>query len=108
MEKAINGMDAFEAEVSSALRSTGHLFPEKDREMDYFLDHVELIQLPKKYQTPDFLFDEENSPTEKTKINPIDFSATAKNWSMAARNGKDLPQSILDKMKEDKQNSLKK
>lgn len=108
MEKVLNGFDAFEAEIGSALRSTGHLFPKTDKEMDYFLEHADYVQLPQKYQTPDFLFKEENSLVEKTKIHKIDFSATAQNWSMAARNGKDLPRSILDKMKEDKKNSLKK
>ena len=108
MEKKLNGLDAFEAELGSALRSTGHLFPKTDREMNYFLEYAEPVPLPQKYQTPNFLFAEEHAPVENTKIHKIDFSDTAETWSMAARNGKDLPQSILEKMKEDKKNSLKK
>lgn len=108
MEKEKNGLDAFEVEVVSALRSTGHLFPKTDREMDYFLEHAERVPLPEKYRTPDFLFTEESTPVERLKTKTIDISGTAQSWAMAARNGKDLPQSILDKMKEDKKNSQKK
>jgi hypothetical protein len=108
MEKMMNDLDAFELEVASALRATGHLFPKTDREMDCFLEHAERVSLPEKYRTPDFLFAEESTPVERTKTKTIDFSGTAQNWAMAARNGKDLPQSILDKMKEDKKNSQKK
>lgn len=108
MDKKKNGLDAFEAEVVSALRSTGHLFPTTDKEMNYFLEHNDPVPVPQKYQTPDFLFTKEQAPVEKTRTQTIDYSSTAKNWSMAARNGKDLPQSILDKMKEDKKNSRKK
>ena len=108
MEKEKNGLDAFEVEVASALRSTGHLFPKTDREMDYFLEHAERVTLPEKYRTPDFLFTERSSSVERMKTKTIDFSGTAQSWAMAARNGKDLPQSILDKMKEDKKNSQKK
>jgi len=108
MEKEINGLDSFEAEVASALRATGHLFPKTDKEMEYFLEHAKPCYLPKKFQTTDFLFTEDQAtPVKKTKIHTIDFSVTAKTWSMAARNGKELPQSILDKMKEDKKNSQK-
>lgn len=108
MEKKMNDLDAFEVEVASALRSTGHLFPKTDREMDYFLEHVEQVALPEKYRTSDFLFTEGSASVERMKTKMIDFSGTAQNWAMAARNGKDLPQSILDKMKEDKKNSQKK
>lgn len=108
MEKKTHDLDAFEVEVASALRSTGHLFPQTDREMKYFLEHAEQVQLPEKYRTPDFLFTEGSTPVKRTKTKTIDFSGTAQNWAMAARNGKDLPQSILDKMKEDKKNSQKK
>ena len=107
MDKKKNGLDAFEVEVGSALRSTGHLFPTTDNEMNYFLEHAAPVMLPKKYQTPDFLFTKEQAPVEKTRTQTIDYSGTAMNWSMAARNGKDLPQSILDKMKADKKNSRK-
>lgn len=108
MDKKNNGLDAFEVEIGSALRSTGHLFPTTDKEMNYFLEHNVLVPVPKKYQTPDFLFTKEQASVEKARTQTIDYSGTAKNWSMAARNGKDLPQSILDKMKEDKKNSRKK
>lgn len=107
MEKKINDLNAFEAELRTALKSTGYLFPTTDKEMDYFMEHGEPIELPLKYQSLDFLFNEEVAPIEQITCNEIDLSETSNNWALAARNGKELPQSILEKMKEDKKNSLK-
>ena len=109
MEKKIKDLDVFEAKLGSALRLTGHLLPTTDREMVYFLEHAESETVPEKYQTPDFILQEETSaPVNKVHINTVDFTGTAQSWALAARNGKDLPQSIVDKMKEDKKNSQKK
>ena len=109
MDKRFKDLDLFEAKLGSALKSSGHLFPTTDREMDLFLEHAESETVPEKYQTPDFLLQEESGSTvNKVNIKTIDYSGTAQSWALAARNGKDLPQSILDKMKEDKKNSQKK
>ena len=109
MNKEIKDLDAFEAELGSVLRSTGHLFPTTDREIEYFLEHTEMETLPEKYQSPDFILNEESGvPVTKGINKVVDFAGTAQSWALAARNGKDLPKSILDKMKEDKKNSQKK
>lgn len=109
MNKEIKDLDVFEAKLGSALRSTGHLFPTTGVEMDLFLEHSESGTVPEKYQTPDFILQEEaNAPVKKMHIKTVDFTGAAQSWALAARNGKDLPQSILDKMKEDKKNSQKK
>lgn len=109
MNKISKDLDVFEVNLGSALRASGHLFPETDNELGCFLDHSEHVTLPEKYQSPDFVFQEETSATMKSEsIKPVDFTGTAKHWTLAARNGKSLPQSILEKMKEDKKNSLKK
>lgn len=109
MDKLIMDLDVFEAKLGSALRSTGHLFPTTDKEMDYFLEHAESETVPEKYQTPDFILQEDaKAPVKAVHINHVDYTGTAYNWALAARNGKDLPQSILDKMREDKKKSQKK
>ena len=109
MNKEIKDLDVFEARLGSALRSTGHLFPTTDREVEMFLANTESETLPEKYQTPDFVFQEEpRSTTKKPNISVVDYSSTAQSWALAARNGKELPQFILDKMKEDKKISQKK
>lgn len=109
MNKEIKDLDVFEAKLGSALRSTGHLFPTTDREMEMFLANSETETLPEKYQTPDFILQEESHiAVSKANVRIMDCSKTAQNWALAARNGKELPQSILDKMREDKKNSLKK
>lgn len=109
MDKKIKDLDVFEAKLGSALRATGHLFPTTDREMEYFLEHIQCETVPEKYQTPDFVLREESHvQVKRASVKRIDYSSTAQRWSMAARNGKELPQSILDKMKEDKKNSQKK
>lgn len=108
MSKEIKDLDVFEARLGSALRSTGHLFPTTDREVEVFLANTEPETLPEKYQTPDFVFQEASHSTAKPDIRVVDYSGTAQSWALAARNGKELPQSILDKMKEDKKNSKKK
>jgi hypothetical protein len=109
MDKMSKDLDAFEAKLGSALRATGHLFPTTDREVEYFFEHAKPVSVPEKYKTPDFIFqDETHASVERTNVMKVDFSGTAQSWALAARNGRDLPQSILDKMKEDKKNSQKK
>ena len=109
MNKMIKDLDEFEAKLCSVLRASGHLFPTTDREIEHFLEQTEPVTLPEKYQTPDFIFEEDvHALVKRTSINTVDFSGIARNWAFAARNGKNLPQSILDKMKEDKKKSQKK
>lgn len=109
MDRLTKDLDAFEAKLGSALRATGRLFPTTDKEMEYFLEHAIPVSVPEKFVTPDFILqDEPPVPLERTHVEAVDLSGTAQNWALAARNGKDLPQSIVVKMKEDKKNSQKK
>lgn len=109
MDKLTKDLDAFEAKLTSALRATGRLFPTTEKEMEYFLGHAKPVPVPEKLKTPDFILrDEPLNPLERAHVETVDLSGTAQNWAIAARNGKALPQSILDKMKEDKKNSQKK
>lgn len=109
MDKLTKELDAFEAKLGSALRATGHLFPTTNREMEFFLEHARPVSVPEKFKTPNFILrDEPQASVERAHVKEVDLAGTAQSWALAARNGKDLPQSVLDKMKEDKKNSQKK
>ena len=59
----------FEKKLCEMLKKTGHLFPETDEEMVCFLESVkDVIPVPEKYKTTDFIFEE-----EKSEFNPGDF-----------------------------------
>lgn len=96
----------FEATLRTTLKSMGYLFPETDEDADNFLRNNRACPLPERFASPDFIFsndDKKNIAHEK--INIPDINETEKKWALAARNGKELPQSILDKMKRDKENA---
>ena len=57
--KEFNDLTAFEAELRTALKSTGHLFPTTDKEVEYFMAHAPKMTVPEKYRTPDFLLHDE-------------------------------------------------
>ena len=106
--KKISDLNAFEAALRTALKSTGHLFPTTDKEVEYFMAHAPEVEVPEKYQSPEFLFREDFIPLDEIKSQIADISHTEKEWAMAARNGKEFPQHILDKMHEDKEKSKEK
>ena len=95
-KKNYNNVD-FEEEFRNSLKSNGYLFPTKDSNP---------MPLPEKYKTPDFIF-----KRNLIDINPLEkalkkeHNQDAEDWAIAARNGKKLPQYILDKMKADKNKS---
>ena len=106
--KKISDLNAFEAALRTALKSTGHLFPTTDKEVEYFMAHAPKVAMPEKYETTDFLLHEDFIPLEKVQSKTIDIAHTEQEWAMAARNGKEIPQYILDRMHEDKENASKK
>lgn len=106
--KEFNDLTAFEAELRAALKSTGHLFPTTDKEVEYFMAHAPKVKVPEKYRTTDFLLKEDFIPFERLEGNTLDIAHTEQEWAMAARNGKEIPQYILDRMHEDKENASKK
>jgi hypothetical protein len=104
-----NDLGVFEADLRTALKSTGHLFPTTDTEIDYFLAHSEEVSMPEKYEDPGFILRKEFTPVEKeNRATTVDITRTEQGWAMAARNGKELPQYILNRMHDDKENSKKK
>lgn len=106
--KKISDLTAFEAELRSALKSTGHLFPTTDKEVEYFMAHTPEVTVPEKYKTPHFLITGDFIPLDRVQGKSVDIAHTEQEWAMAARNGKEIPQYILDRMHEDKENTLKK
>lgn len=106
--KQINDLNAFEAELRTALKSTGHLFPTTDEEVEYFMVHAPKVKVPEKYRNTDFLLNEDFIPLEKIQGKTIDITHTEQEWALAARNGKEIPQYILDRMHEDKEKAKKK
>lgn len=107
MDSKVNNMGAFEAELKSALRFSGELFPTTDAEMNYFLEHSEKVDVPEKYRTPDFIFTNNLRPVFHLPPSAPDTSATMSQWALAARNGKAIPSHILKKMQKDKEDSNK-
>ena len=106
--KKISDLNAFEAALRTALKSTGHLFPTTDKEVEYFMAHAPKMTVPEKYRTPDFLLHDDLIPIERIQGKTVDIAHTEQEWAMAARNGKEIPQYILDRMHEDKETTSKK
>ena len=88
MNKLSKDLDVFEVELGSALKSSGHLFPTTDRQMEHFLENEETFNAPLKYHTPDFIFNEEFISVEQIKVatvSNVDYSGTPM-YALAARN----------------------
>lgn len=99
----------FEATLRATLKSMGYIFPETDEEADNFLRYSKSKPLPEKFASPDFIFsDNDKTDVAYEKINTPKIKETETKWAIAARNGKELPQCILEKMKRDKENAKNK
>ena len=108
MTKKIKIQDSdFEAYFENALRSHGYLFPTTDEQMSVFEESIDYIPLPKELESPDFVF-EDKKQTLKKRVIAIDNSEGERNWALAAREGKDIPEDMLAKMKRDKEEAKKK
>ena len=108
MEKEdINNMD-FEAYLDNALKSLGYLFPETDEQMAIFEENNKNIQLPKEFESADFVFRGKRRNIFKGNQLCIDNTVGEGNWAIAARDGKDIPEDVLEKMRKDKEEAKKK
>lgn len=107
MNKKINIHDVdFDAYLENALKSYGYLFPTTDEQMSIFEENIEGSPLPKEFESPDFVF-ENKKQIFKQKLIVIDNSEGERNWALAAREGKDISEDILEKMKKDKEEAKK-
>lgn len=108
MKKITEMHDAeFEHYVNNGLKSLGYAFPETDDQMSVFEKKVGTQHLPKEFQTPDFVFNNERKVRSISYQNQLNEVAES-NWAIAARDGKDLPNEILNQMKKDKENARSK
>ena len=98
----------FEGYLENALKSYGYLFPTTDEQMCCFEENMEEFPLPKEFESPDFIFAKKGKRNLEKKSIVLDNSEAERNWALAAREGKDIPEEILLKMKRDKEEAKKK
>lgn len=97
----------FEVYLDNALKSHGYLFPETDEQISIFEEDMDQMPIPEDLNSPDFVFKSTRRITKKSPV-VFDNSEGEKNWAIAARDGKDIPNDILEKMKKDKEEAKKK
>ena len=108
MTKQLNIQDVdFEVYLENALKLYGYLFPTTDEQMSVFEENVKDIPLPEKFDSPDFVFENKKQQFKRKGI-VLDNSVGERNWALAAREGKEIPEDILAKMKRDKEEARKK
>lgn len=96
----------FEVYLDNALKSYGYLFPETDEQMSKYEEDIDQISLPDDLNSPDLIFKSKRR-TIKKKTMVYSNSESEKNWAIAARDGKEIPSDILEKMKNDKKEAKK-
>lgn len=108
MKKKLNIQEIdFELYLDNALKSYGYLFPETDGQVSIFEKNIEEVPFPKELDSPDFVFKSERK-TFIRKPMLFDNSEGENNWAIAARDGKEIPLDILEKMKKDKEEAKQK
>jgi len=108
MKKKVNIQEIdFEIYLDNALKSYGYLFPETDEQLSIFEESMNHVSVPEYLNSPDFVFTSKRRILKKVPI-VIDNSEGEKNWAIAARDGKEIPSDILEKMKKDKEEAKKK
>ncbi|WP_163713427.1 hypothetical protein [Mangrovibacterium lignilyticum] len=98
----------FEEYLENALKSYGYIFPTTDKQMSCYEENMEEIPLPKEFESPDFAFVNKGKMKLEKKHIIKDNSEADRNWALAAREGKDIPEDVLEKMKKDKEEAKKK
>lgn len=91
----------FEDSFEKSLKSLGYLFPTSEDEVDSFEAKNKLEETPESYCSSIDLL----STAKHTITNPrvhLENNKTIDNLAWAARNGGDIPEDILKKMKSDR------
>lgn len=91
----------FEDSFKKSLKSLGHLFPTTEDEVEAFEENNEIKEVPENYLNASDLL----ATSKQTSINKIEqnkFNKSTENLAMAARNGGNIPEEILKKMKSDR------
>lgn len=96
--------NSFENSFEKSLKSLGYLFPSTEDEVDFFEANNKLEEVPERYCKPTDLISKSKSHIPNPK-NIVDFYSSADNLSRAARNGGEIPDDIINKMKLDRDKS---
>ena len=91
----------FEDSFEKSLRSLGYLFPTTENEVDSFEAKNKLEEAPESYCNAIDLL----SKAKHSLTNPrthLEINKSIENLARAARNGGDIPEDILKKMKSDR------
>ena len=91
----------FEDSFKKSLKSLGYLFPTSEDEVDYFEENNKIDEVPENYCSASELLSE----SKQTSINrktQLEVNKSTENLAIAARNGGDISEDILKKMKLDR------
>ncbi|NVO10732.1 MAG: hypothetical protein HXX16_12265 [Bacteroidales bacterium] len=102
-KKNISGND-FEDSFEKSLKSLGYLFPSTEDEVDSFEENNKMEEIPEIYCNPIDLLSKSKSHLPNFK-NTIDFNKSMDNLARAARNGGEISDVIINKMKSDRDKS---
>lgn len=91
----------FEDSFEKSLKSLGYLFPSTENEVDSFEANNKLEKIPDNYCNPIDLISKSKIHLPNTK-NIIDFNKSVDNLARAARNGSEITDDIINKMKSDR------
>lgn len=91
----------FEDSFEKSLKSLGYLFPSTENEIESFELNNKLEEIPENYCNPIDLISKSKIQLPNIK-NIIDFNKSIDNLARAARNGSEIPNDIINKMKSDR------
>ena len=97
----------FDNILENSLRSQGYLFPENDQQMELFEKNIGQCNIPDKFISPEFVFEGKRKEFNKKKL-IIQKVEDDVNWSIAAREGKELSEEIKLQMIKDREETRKK
>jgi len=91
----------FEDSFEKSLRSLGYLFPTSENEVDSFEAKNKLEEPPENYCNAIDLLSKAKHTLNSRKLH-LTVNKSIDNLARAARNGEDIPEDILKKMKSDR------
>jgi hypothetical protein len=92
-----------------ALKQHGLIVPDKEEDVDAFeeaISHLDIPPLPKHLENPSDFMDKPYSRPQKILSTLVQQDSF--NLARAARDGKKIPSSVLEKMRKDRDNAQKK
>lgn len=99
-------MSKSEKILNNSLKAHGYLFPENEEQLISFLDEIKNITVPTEITDPEECFSFERKKFRRSIQHESD-KQVINNLAQAARKGSSIPDEILKKMRQDRQNSQK-